>query len=174
MLAGIPGPASAIYADVRFGNLPIELVWTIGRRTTSAKAKKTNLVLNGASSLRELTALTGGLTLIHSQNALNATGLELVEVARQAFTSHQLDLLDQTVRAILALPLDPGIQNVARYYNAYALGRAGGISQTSAVLDGLIDAALPQHRPRIMQALGNCHWATGDLVGSTKIYLEVS
>src|SRR5215471_15188885 len=172
----MPGPALAIttYAVARFGNLPAELVWVIGRSTTSAKAKKNNLVLNGASSFRELTALTGSLTVLQSQSALNATGLELVELARQAWTTRQVDLLDQTVKAILALPLDPRVQNVARYYNAYALRRAGVPSETKVVLDKLIDAALPQHRPRIVLALGNCHLATGDVVSSTNLYLEAA
>ena len=172
----MPGPASAIttYAVARFGNLPAELVWVIGRSTTSAKAKKNNLVLNGASSFRELTALTGSLTVLQSQSALNATGLELVELARQAWTTRHVDLLDQTVKAILALPLDPRVQNVARYYNAYALRRAGVPSETKVVLDNLIDAALPQHRPRIVLALGNCHLATGDVVSSTNLYLEAA
>jgi len=116
--------------------------------------------------------VTGSLTLLQSQSALKATGLALVELARHAWTSRQVDLLNQAVSAILALPLDQEVHNVAHYYSAYALGKAGDSDQTTGVLDRLIDTALPQHKPRIIVGLAGRHLVDGKLTESTKIYLE--
>src|SRR5262249_22889037 len=84
----------------------------------------------------------------------------------------QVGLLDKTVQAILALPADRGLHNVAHYYSAYALGRAGDSDQTRNVLDRLIGSALPQHRPRIILGLAGRHLEDGNLTESTKIYIE--
>src|SRR5262249_26907635 len=137
-----------------------------------ASCKSSQPALGSGYRHRRLAEIVEGVARLRSQAAVNATGLALVELARQAWTSRQIDLLDQTVRTILALPLDPRAQNVAHYYSAYALGEAGGPVATGAVLNDLVDAALPEHKPRIMVALGNCHLATGDVNTSTKIYLE--
>ncbi len=131
------------------------------------------MVLRGFSA-RGLADIIHGCARFACQKAIDTTGMALVELARHAWISRQVDLLDQTVRAILALPLDPGVQNVAHYYNAYALGRAGGPDQTRAVLDGLIDAALPEYKPRIILGLSGCHLIAGNLDESTRIYLEAA
>src|SRR5260370_42327676 len=103
--------------------------WVTGRMTTSANDKKNNLVLNGGSSLRELVRIVDGLVHFSSQRAVDATGRTLVSLARRAWLSRQIETVDQTVLAILALPLDPQVHAVAHYYKTLAICETGTTEQ---------------------------------------------
>jgi tetratricopeptide (TPR) repeat protein len=153
----------------------VELDCATGRRATSANAKRNVLVLNGDSSLRELSAIVSGFASFSSQRAVDETGRALLTLARQALLSRDVKALDETVLALLALPLDARAHAVARYYraySAYALRKSEGSDQTRLILERLSDSVLPEYRPRALLALGNCYASAGDQHKSTKIYME--
>jgi tetratricopeptide (TPR) repeat protein len=130
------------------------------------------LVLNGGSSFRERHAVIGGLVSLSSQSAVDATGRALIDLARQARISRELEALDEIVAAILALPLDQRLHAVANYYGASALRKSGDSEQTRSVLEKLVDTVAAEYRPRTLIGLGICYVTGGDLEESARIYLE--
>jgi len=174
MLVAVPGPAIAMdAAGPLIGALP-ELGCTTGRITTSASAKKNNLIFNGGSSLRELSAILGSLVSCSSQRAMDGTGRALLSIARQAWLSRQIELLDEVVLAILALPLDPSAHAAARYYQAFALRKSTDIQRTQRILEDLTDRVSSEYRPRLLLAVGSCALTSRDLEDSGKVYLEAA
>jgi tetratricopeptide (TPR) repeat protein len=132
------------------------------------------LVLNGGSSLTELSVIVSGLASFTSQQAVNETATALINRARRALLSREVEILDSTLRAILALPLTPSVHDVARYYHAYALHRSGDSAQTQVLLTKLIESAHPDYRARILQGLGSCYLAARDLDESSRTYVEAA
>ena len=98
----------------------------------------------------------------------------LISLARQAWLSRQPQLLDQTILAIQALPLDPRVHGLAHYYKKLALRTSENTQQTRILLENLVDGVLPEHKPRIMLGLAGCHLTAGDPLESAKTYLEAA
>src|SRR5215472_8520662 len=140
--------------------------------TTSANERNSNLVLNGGSSLRELLCVIDGIVSFSSQASVDTIGRRLIELARQAWLSRQTELLDQTIRTILSLPLNPRLHAVAKYYDVFALCNLDNSKDIRTVLETLIENSHPAYRARIVLALGGSQFLRGDLYESAKTYLE--
>jgi tetratricopeptide (TPR) repeat protein len=164
----------AMHGVGAFIRVRIELDCVTGRITTSANAKKNNLVLNGGSSLRERSAIIGGFACFVSQAEVDKTGRILLSLARRAWLSRQVELLDETILTIQALPLDPRLHAVAEYYRAYALDKSDDIQLTQGVLETLVYRVPAEYRSRLLLAIGNCRLASREVAESRKVYLETA
>jgi tetratricopeptide (TPR) repeat protein len=103
---------------------------------------------------------------------VDATGRELLKIARQAWLSRHVDLVDNVAMAILALPLDPRIHNVARHYKALALPEGAGLEKTQVRFEELVDRVPPEFKSRILAGLGSCHNGSGAFDEAGRVYYE--
>jgi hypothetical protein len=134
---------------------------------------------------RWLAEIIEGVARFRSQAAVDATARQLVNLARQAWMSRELELVDKATRAILMLPVDPRTHEIAHYYRALS-GRLGAAATTLGlpsywntesirnVLEKLADNAAAEYKPRVLLGLGACYAASNNLEESGEVYIEAA
>jgi len=121
-----------------------------------------------------LPSLISGLGSYSSQSTIDAAGRELLKVARPLWVSRQVELLDQVVQSILALPLNAKLHGVAKYYAALALGTPGHFEQSRILLERLIDEVPSEYKARPLLGIASCYNAAYVVDQSSKLYIEAA
>jgi CRP-like cAMP-binding protein/tetratricopeptide (TPR) repeat protein len=141
---------------------------------TGTNAKSRDLILRASPTLKGLCDIINGCAGFSCQKAVDATGRELLKIASQAWLSRSIDLVDQAAQAVLALPLDPRIHNVAQYYRAYASLKADGLEEARLVFEGLADGVPPGYVSRAFMGIAFCLHARGGFEELGKAFLEAA
>jgi hypothetical protein len=95
----------------------------------SATAK--GAMLNNESLLAGLSRITAAVQLVNSQEALDSAAREIIEIARRARVSREMELCNRASSAVLALPASGSLRSVAEFY----AGHQEYVDQTRAQME---------------------------------------
>src|SRR5262245_38624708 len=135
---------------------PKPIVAAPGRMITRTNAKSGDLILRASATLKGLGDIIHGCARFSCQKAVDATGHELLKIASQAWLSKSIEWVDLAAQAVLALPLDSRIHNVARYFKAFASLKPDGLEETRVIFEGLVDRVPPEYVSRVFMGIGAC------------------
>ena len=108
---------------------------------------------------------------IYTTDGLEFFGKQLVDVARHAFFTKQMDAVEQASQIMLALPISAQLKSVARHYQALCAKRKGDYEGARKLLERVIDEASPQYIARTLQAIGLTYHACGDINEALSFYV---
>jgi tetratricopeptide (TPR) repeat protein len=152
------------------------------------RAAKSNFVLTESFSL-ELELLTGSLKAsrqgefyqqiaqalikgVRTKEALTSLGERLTKFAHYAYSSRQMDVVEQVSQVLMNLPLGREIRNIARYYQAFCIKRRGQFSEARNLFERVADEGPLKYRARAIIALGSIAFDSGDFQSALPLYLE--
>jgi len=148
---------------------------------------KTNLVLNGFSSLKPLVELLkqNRQTGLYQQSAVlwlmqragaqedfSQLGRKLVALAEHAYSLRQMDTVDQASQLLLNLPISHQDVNIGRYYYALCLQRQYRYAEAGALFARIAEEASSLYRARALMSFGANSFYMGDFHSALPLYVE--
>jgi tetratricopeptide (TPR) repeat protein len=140
----------------------------VPRRTTTR-----SLSLNDESSFVGLSKIAGALHLVNSQSALDSIAREMIEIARRARLSLDMELCSKASSAVLALPLSEGLRSVAEVYDD--LSCRAVMFDARGFRQALARRASSIERPyiaRVIVEIAQTYDLEGDLSEALRYYVE--
>lgn len=98
---------------------------------------------------------------IRTKEALTSLGQRLTTLAQHAYSSRQMDIVEQVSQVLMNLPLGREIRNIARYYQAFCIKRRGQFSEAKSLFERVADEGPIKYRARAMIALGSIAFDSG-------------
>jgi hypothetical protein len=135
-----------------------------GRDSMPNSTTAKSLLLKGGSSFAALSEIAGALHLVSSQDALDCVGREIIEVARRARLSRQMELCNKASRLLLGMPVSSGLRSAAQYYNSLSLPNVPlDAYKVRGDLLRSADTSEDAYLPRILLDVGSTYDRQGDL-----------
>ena len=111
---------------------------------------------------------------ISSQASLDSLARSLGTVARRALVHGQKATVSQVVHTLLGLPVDPGLHNLARYYEIHVPGRFCDPQSEVAALETVFDHLPTEYRPRPLLVIAERYRQQGRLSSAASFYIEAA
>jgi tetratricopeptide (TPR) repeat protein len=134
-----------------------------------------SLFLKGESSFAVLSEIAGALHLVNSQNALDCVARQIIEVARRARVSRDMELCGEASALLLSLPASQGLRSVAGFYSSLSRPALAfdAARLREAIARGADSAALP-YVPRIILEVAGTYDREGELSEALRYYVEAA
>ncbi len=107
----------------------------------------------------------------YTTEGFHSLGRQLAYIARQADFVGQMDVVEQVVQIMLALPISGQLGNVVRHYQALCAKRKGDFDGARKLLECVVEEATPHYRARALQLLGITHYECGEIDKALPFYI---
>jgi tetratricopeptide (TPR) repeat protein len=112
------------------------------------------------------------LTKTYTTNGLMAMARRLVYLAEQAYSLHQIDVVEKISQILTNIPIPRIYENIPSYYRAQLLLNEGQTDKAQYLLVKVFEEAPPIYRARALASLGATYFETNDLQTALFIYNE--
>jgi tetratricopeptide (TPR) repeat protein len=101
----------------------------------------------------------------------HSLGRQLAYIARHADFIGQMDVVDQAVQIMRALPISGQLGSVVRHYQALCAKQKGDFDGARKLLERVVGEATPHYRARALQVLGTTHYECGEIDKALPFYV---
>jgi FimV-like protein len=108
---------------------------------------------------------------IYTTEGFHSLGRRLADIARHADLIGQMDVVEQIVQIMFALPISGQMESVARHYEALCAKRKGDLDGARKLLERVVEEATPQYRARALQVIGLTYYESGEVDKSLPFYI---
>jgi tetratricopeptide (TPR) repeat protein len=102
------------------------------------------------------------ITASHRLDGLKKAAHQLEHIAKTAFRTRQIELLDHVTRLMQGLAL-PGQEIVSAYYRAHYIKQRGRYTEARALFQRVAERGAPSYRARALQCIGATYYHIGNI-----------
>lgn len=107
---------------------------------------------------------------IITQKGFESIGRQLAAIARHAYLTRQVEVVEQASQMMLALPISGDLEIVALHYQALCAKQEGKVESARKSFERIAEATSPQYRARSLQCLGATYFEQGELDSALPLY----